>query len=204
MKPYSSPGKACIGEIFHYVSGRFDVHQRVYAITQMSPGVSTRFVHSFMAIRFGAWAMQNTVKATVDSLRLPTFQAFRVALPPTEEEQVAIATVLSDMDAEIAALERRRDKIRAIKQGMMQQLLTGRIRLVEPADSETGDGSRPSSHLHSDLPRRRLSGRDPPCRQVQLGRASRGGESFTAGSRVRAGGDGQARRIPAPWAGRRR
>lgn len=37
------------------------------------------------------------------------------------------------MDAEISALERRRDKTRAIKQGMMQQLLTGRVRLAEPA-----------------------------------------------------------------------
>lgn len=53
-------------------------------------------------------------------------------VPPEADEQIAIATVLSDMDAEIVALERRRDKTRAIKQGMMQQLLTGRIRLVEP------------------------------------------------------------------------
>ena len=52
-----------------------------------------------------------------------------VALP-SPEEQTAIAAVLSDMDAGISALERRRDKTRAIKQGMMQQLLTGRIRLV--------------------------------------------------------------------------
>ena len=50
---------------------------------------------------------------------------------PSVEEQTAIATILSDMDAEIAALERRRDKTCAIKQGMMQQLLTGRIRLVK-------------------------------------------------------------------------
>ena len=49
---------------------------------------------------------------------------------PSLPEQHAIATVLSDMDAEIAALEARRDKTRALKQGMMQQLLTGRIRLV--------------------------------------------------------------------------
>jgi type I restriction enzyme S subunit len=51
---------------------------------------------------------------------------------PHPDEQTAIATVLSDMDAEIAALESRRDKTRAIKQGMMQQLLTGRVRLVKP------------------------------------------------------------------------
>ncbi|MCV0163271.1 restriction endonuclease subunit S [Pseudomonas aeruginosa] len=48
---------------------------------------------------------------------------------PLEEEQTAISTVLSDMDAELAALETRRDKARQIKQGMMQELLTGRIRL---------------------------------------------------------------------------
>lgn len=54
------------------------------------------------------------------------------ALVPTKEEQTAIATVLSDIDAEIAALEARRDKARAIKQGLMQQLLTGRVRLVKP------------------------------------------------------------------------
>ena len=50
---------------------------------------------------------------------------------PTYEEQRTIAAVLSDMDAEITALEQRRSKTRAIKQGMMQLLLTGRVRLVE-------------------------------------------------------------------------
>ena len=54
-----------------------------------------------------------------------------IDLPPVEE-QAAIAAVLSDMDAEIAALERRRDKTRTLKQGMMQQLLTGRTRLLAP------------------------------------------------------------------------
>jgi type I restriction enzyme S subunit len=49
---------------------------------------------------------------------------------PGRGEQSAIAAVLSDMDAELAALEARRDKTRALKQGMMQELLTGRIRLV--------------------------------------------------------------------------
>jgi type I restriction enzyme S subunit len=49
---------------------------------------------------------------------------------PLLPEQTAIAEVLSDMDAELAALEQRRDKTRALKQGMMQELLTGRTRLV--------------------------------------------------------------------------
>jgi len=50
-------------------------------------------------------------------------------LPPLPE-QTAIAEVLSEVDAELAGLEQRRDKTRALKQGMMQELLTGRTRLV--------------------------------------------------------------------------
>jgi restriction endonuclease S subunit len=49
---------------------------------------------------------------------------------PSGNEQTAIATILSDMDADITALETRRDKTRTLKQGMMQVLLTGQIRLV--------------------------------------------------------------------------
>ncbi len=56
-------------------------------------------------------------------------RGFELKLPAIAE-QIAIAAVLSDMDAELSALETRRDKTQAIKQGMMQELLTGRIRLV--------------------------------------------------------------------------
>jgi type I restriction enzyme, S subunit len=49
---------------------------------------------------------------------------------PKHDEQIAIAAVLSDMDAEISALEARRDKTRILKQGMMQELLTGKTRLT--------------------------------------------------------------------------
>ncbi len=51
---------------------------------------------------------------------------------PEEDEQEAIARVLTDMDTEITALESRLTKARALKQAMAQTLLTGRIRLVEP------------------------------------------------------------------------
>lgn len=55
----------------------------------------------------------------------------KLTLPPIEEQR-AIATILVGMDAEIVALQSRRDKTNAIKQGMMQALLTGRVRLVKP------------------------------------------------------------------------
>ncbi|MHB8849944.1 MAG: restriction endonuclease subunit S [Acidithiobacillus ferriphilus] len=53
-------------------------------------------------------------------------------LPPLPEQQ-AIAAILSDMDAEITTLESRKNKTKLLKQGMMQELLTGRIRLIPPA-----------------------------------------------------------------------
>jgi len=56
--------------------------------------------------------------------------AFEVSLPAAKDEQTAIAAVLTDMDAALSALEQRRDKTRALKQGMMQELLTGRTRLL--------------------------------------------------------------------------
>ncbi len=55
---------------------------------------------------------------------------YPVFLPPTKSEQTLIATILSDMDAEIVALEEKRDKMRALKQGMMQELLTGKTRVI--------------------------------------------------------------------------
>jgi len=54
---------------------------------------------------------------------------YQVFIPIGRDEQAAIAAILSDIDAELAALEARRDKTRELKQGMMQELLTGRIRL---------------------------------------------------------------------------
>lgn len=56
--------------------------------------------------------------------------AYEIKLPSKKEEQTAISKVLSDMDAELTALEAQREKTRLLKQGMMQELLTGKTRLV--------------------------------------------------------------------------
>ncbi|MGP7733633.1 restriction endonuclease subunit S [Oceanimonas smirnovii] len=63
---------------------------------------------------------------------LSAITAFNIPSPSCREEQTAIATILSDMDEEIQSLEARLTKTRDLKQGMMQQLLTGKIRLVKP------------------------------------------------------------------------
>jgi type I restriction enzyme, S subunit len=66
----------------------------------------------------------------VPQLTAPQISSYLLAVPPHPEQQ-AIAEVLSDIDAELAALDQRRDKTRALKQAMMQELLTGKTRLIE-------------------------------------------------------------------------
>jgi type I restriction enzyme S subunit len=74
--------------------------------------------------------MQMTAKSSVDSVRREMIAKMLIPLPPNRDEQTAIAAVLTDMGAEIATLETKLTKARQLKTGMMQELLTGRIRLI--------------------------------------------------------------------------
>jgi type I restriction enzyme S subunit len=67
-------------------------------------------------------------------VNLAALNKLQFSVPPLPE-QTAIAEVLTDVDAELAALEQRRDKTRALKQAMMQELLTGKTRLISPKES---------------------------------------------------------------------
>ena len=60
------------------------------------------------------------------------YSQLTISIPKDREEQTAIATILTDMDKEIADLEAKRDKYQLLKSGMMQKLLTGQIRLTKP------------------------------------------------------------------------
>jgi type I restriction enzyme, S subunit len=73
------------------------------------------------------------VGQTMASINTQILMGVKIILPPTRAEQTAIATILSDIDDEIVALEEKLVKARRLKQGMMQELLTGKTRLVESA-----------------------------------------------------------------------
>lgn len=123
------PGEGGIGSIFHYINDKFEVHQRVYKISDFNSKVDGKFIYHYMRQFFGAHAMENSVKATVDSLRLPTFQQFTLTFPTEVAEQRAISDTLDHAEGEILLLEKRLKKASEVKQGMMQALLTGRTRL---------------------------------------------------------------------------
>lgn len=99
------------------------------------PGVDSYFLHRLLKLDAYRQKFSVATSSSVDrrgSLRWPAFSQIEVILP-SEEEQAAIGDVLRDFEAEIGAIEAKLAKVRQIQQGMMQNLLTGKIRLVSPA-----------------------------------------------------------------------
>ncbi|MBK8889216.1 MAG: restriction endonuclease subunit S [Dechloromonas sp.] len=97
------------------------------AVEGVAPGFLLAII---LGPEFSRYAESVSMRSGMPKINREEMAGFATLVPKSLEEQTAIATVLSDMDAELAALEARRDKTRALKQGMMQELLTGRIRLI--------------------------------------------------------------------------
>ncbi|GAA5232647.1 hypothetical protein GCM10025795_09790 [Verticiella sediminum] len=106
----------------------------VFVIRPKADKFVPEFFYFLLASKvFEEFLAQLSAGSTINHLYQKDFVGFAYQIPPTTEEQTAIAEVLSDMDDEITALETRRAKTRALKQAMMQELLTGRTRLVAPS-----------------------------------------------------------------------
>ena len=116
------------GKVFHYIDGKFDVHQRVYKISDFSDQLDGRYFFYHFSTRFYDRIMSMTAKSSVDSVRMEMIAGMEILLPP-EPEQRAIATALSDVDALLEALDRLIAKKRDIIKATMQQLLTAQTRL---------------------------------------------------------------------------
>ena len=136
INTYSYEGEAVLtagdgvgtGKVFHYINGRFDVHQRVYRISDFSDRLNGRYFFYQFKTRFYDRIMSMTAKSSVDSVRMEMIAGMQIPLPPLPEQR-AIAAALSDVDGLIGALDALIEKKRAIKQAAMQQLLTGKTRL---------------------------------------------------------------------------
>lgn len=101
----------------------------IWVLAPRSPMVTTKFLFQVVKTDDFIEAASNSYGTHMPRSDWSIMKNFELALPPVLE-QTAIAAVLSDMDAELTALEARRDKTRALKKAMMQELLTGRTRLV--------------------------------------------------------------------------
>jgi type I restriction enzyme S subunit len=105
------------------------VNQALTAIRPQASRLDSRYLLNVLNFRVEHWKSVAVSTRKDPNITRKDVREFSLALPSIEEQK-AIAAVLSDMETELVALEGQRDKARAIKQGMMQELLTGRIRLV--------------------------------------------------------------------------
>lgn len=112
------------------LTGPATLNSGVFVIRPLQDAFVPAFFFYVLRSRiFDDFISKITAGSTITHLYQKDFVGFEFFAPGLAE-QTAIATILSDMDAELSALEARRDKTRALKLGMMQALLTGRIRLV--------------------------------------------------------------------------
>jgi type I restriction enzyme S subunit len=110
----------------------------IYVVFTPTEGVESHFLHRLLKLEQYRQAFAAITNSSVDrrgSLRWPQFSEISVTMP-SSEEQAAIAGSLTAVEGEIAALEAQHEKTHAIKQGMMQQLLRGRVRLIKPQHRE--------------------------------------------------------------------
>lgn len=97
------PGEGGIGEIFHYVDGKYALHQRAYRIHVVTDKLNSKYLYYYMFSKFKKFIIQKAVSATVTSIRKPMIQKFPVAVPPlpVQEEIVKILDKFTNDFAEL-------------------------------------------------------------------------------------------------------
>ena len=81
------PGEGGIGEIYHYVNGKYAIHQRVYRIHFIDSSVDVKFVFHYFRAFFKNFIMRKAVSATVKSIRKPMIEEFMLPVPPLEVQR---------------------------------------------------------------------------------------------------------------------
>lgn len=110
-----------VGKNFHYIMGKFDFHQRVYAIYDFTKGVLGKYIFMYFSQYFYDRVMKMSAKNSVDSVRKAMITEMLIMLPSPKEQQ-KIADCLSSLDTLIAAEAQKIAALGKHKKGLMQQL----------------------------------------------------------------------------------
>ncbi len=108
------------GKVFHYVTGKFDLHQRVYAMTNFSE-VSGKYFYYYFSQFFYDRVMKMTAKTSVDSVRYEMIDKMDIIFPSIEEQQL-IVNFLSNIENRLLYAEKILAKLENTKKGLLQQL----------------------------------------------------------------------------------
>ena len=114
-------GDGNIGRVFHYVNGKFDLHQRCYKMRDFQD-ILGKYFYYFFSTRFYDRAMKMTAKATVDSVRLEMISEMDIWKPIQRDEQKKIAKFLTNLDRLISLHQRKLEKLKNIKKSMLEKM----------------------------------------------------------------------------------
>lgn len=121
-------GDGNIGRVFHYVNGKFDLHQRCYKMTDFQD-IWGKYFYYFFSTRFYDRAMKMTAKATVDSVRLEMISEMDILKPMQIAEQRKIAEFFTNLDNLITLHQCKVEKIKAQQKVLQKYLLNGIVRV---------------------------------------------------------------------------
>ena len=109
------------GKVFHYVNGKYDLHQRVYRMFGFSNEVSAKYFYYWFSDHFYKRVMAMTAKTSVDSVRYEMIADMELQMP-SKPEQEKIANFFTDLDKIITLHQRKLEKLKVVKKSMLESM----------------------------------------------------------------------------------
>ena len=116
------------GKVFHYVNGKYDLHQRVYRMFDFSETITAKYFFYYFSNHFYDRVMAMTAKTSVDSVRYEMIADMDIALPKLQE-QIAISNYFDQLEHLITLHQRELEETKKKKRGLAKLLLTGGVRV---------------------------------------------------------------------------
>lgn len=114
-------GDGNIGKVFHYINGKFDLHQRCYKMTDFQ-NIFGKYFYYYFSTRFYDRAMKMTAKATVDSVRLEMISEMDIWKPMQIEEQIKIAEYFEKIDRLIELHHHKLQQLKNVEKAMLEKM----------------------------------------------------------------------------------
>jgi type I restriction enzyme S subunit len=128
---------AGVAKVFHYITGKFDYHQRVYSFSRFRGGLDGRFFFYYLSANLRYEAFRETAKSTVDSLRRPMLANLPVAVPPLLEQNRIVTAVDAEVrriEALMEATKREIEMLREYRTRLIADVVTGKLDVRGAAD----------------------------------------------------------------------
>lgn len=112
------------GKVFHYVNGKYDLHQRVYRMFAFSEEITAKYFYYYFSNHFYDRVMAMTAKTSVDSVRYEMIADMDIALPKVKE-QMAISAYFERLDNLITLHQRKYEKLLDVKKAFLEKMIGG-------------------------------------------------------------------------------